>query len=153
MLGGAREHVGRQDVDQRLVGVERGLVGRGDLGRRLRFQPGLDEHRVRAAVESLVAEVADVGDVLDVQHLDAVVDQHPPDEVGQDVAAQVADVRIAVDGRSAGVHPDPPGHERLDWFDRPGEGVAQAQGHVPAILAAARRDDPRSPARDLRTAP
>ena len=58
VLGGAREDVGGQDVDQRLVGVERGLVRVGDLGRRLVLEAGRDEHRVGAAVEALVAQVA-----------------------------------------------------------------------------------------------
>ena len=114
VLGRAREDVRRQDVDQRLVGVERGLVGVGDLGRRLVLEPGLDEHPVLAAVEPLVAQVPDVGDVLDVEDLEAVVQQDAPDEVGEQVGPQVADVGVAVDGRAAGVHPDPPWLERLD---------------------------------------
>ena len=60
-----------------LVGVERRLVGVGDLGRRLVLEPGRDEHPVLAAVEPLVAQVADVGDVLDVEDLDAVVEERP----------------------------------------------------------------------------
>ena len=67
MLGRAREDVGGQDVDRRLVGVEGRLVGGGDLGRRLVLEAGLDQHPVLAAVEPLVAQVADVGDVLDVE--------------------------------------------------------------------------------------
>ena len=68
-----------------LVGVEGGLVGVGDLGRRLVLETGRDEHPVLAAIEALVAQVPDVGDVLDVEHVDAVVQQRPPDEVGQQV--------------------------------------------------------------------
>ena len=70
------------------------------------LEPGRDEHPVLAAVEPLVAQVADVGDVLDVEDLDPVVQERPPDQVGQQVAAQVADVGVAVDGRAAGVHPE-----------------------------------------------
>ena len=73
VLGRAREDVGGEDVDERLVGVERGLVCGGDLGRRFVLQPGLDEHPVLAAIELVVAQVADVGDVLDVEHVDAVI--------------------------------------------------------------------------------
>ena len=71
VLGRPREDVGGQDVDQGLVGMERGLVGVGDLGRRLVLEPGLDQHPVLAPVEVVVAQVPDVGDVLDVEHLDA----------------------------------------------------------------------------------
>ena len=106
VLGRPREHVRRQDVDQRLVLVEPGLVGVGDLGRRLGFEARGDQHPVLAAVEPLVAQVPDVRDVLHVEHRDPVVQERPPDEVGEEVAAQVADVRPAVDGGAAGVHPD-----------------------------------------------
>ena len=109
VLGRPREDVRRQDVQQRRVGVERGLVGVGDLRRRLVLEAGRDEHPVLAAVEPLVAEVADVGDVLDVEHVDAVVEDDPPDEVGEEERPQVADVGVAVDGRAARVHPEPRG--------------------------------------------
>ena len=83
----------------------------------LRLEPGLDEHPVLAAVEPLVPQVADVGDVLDVEDLEPVVQERPADEVGEQVTAQVADVGVAVDRRPARVHPDPAGLERLDRFD------------------------------------
>ena len=118
-----------QDVDQRLVGVEGRFVGVRDLARRLVLETGRDEHRIRSAVEPLVAQVSDIGDVLDLEDVDAVVEQGASDEVGQDVAAQVADMGVAVDGRTAGVHPDPARLERLDRFDAPAQGVAQVEGH------------------------
>ena len=125
-----------QDVDGRLVGMERRLVRGGDLGRRLGLQSGLDQHRVLAAVEALVAQMADVGDVLDVEDVDPVIEQDAPDEVGQQVAAQVAHVGVAIDGRAAGVHPHPPVLERLDRFDLPGERVAEAERHRDSRLEA-----------------
>ena len=138
VLGRAREDVGRQDVHERLVGMERRLVGVGDLGGRLLLEPGRDEHPVLAAVEALVPQVPDVGDVLDVEHVEPVVDEGPADQVGQQVRAQVPDVGVPVDGRAAGVHPDTPGLERHDRLDGPGQGVAEAQGH-PDIVARGRR--------------
>ena len=134
VLGRPREDVRRQDVDQRLVLVEPRLVGVGDLGRRLRFEARGDQHPVLAAVEPLVAQVPDVGDVLHVQHRDAVVEQRPPDEVGQQVAAQVADVRPAVDGRPAGVHPDGPVVGTRHRLDAPGERVAQERPLIAGAL-------------------
>src|SRR5439155_9003701 len=101
VLRGARKDVGGQDVHRRLVGVEGGFVCGSDLGRRFRLKPSGDEHPVLAPVESLVPQVADIGDVLDVQDIEAVVEQDAPDEVSQQIAAQVADMRIAVHGRSA----------------------------------------------------
>ena len=135
VVGGAREDVGRQDVDQRLIGVERRLVGVRDLAGRLVLEAGRDEHRIRPAVESLVAQVSDVGDVLDLEDVDAVVEESPPDQVGKEIAAQVADVGVAVDGRSAGVHPHPAGLERLDGFDPSSKGVAEAQRHRRHMLS------------------
>ncbi len=67
VVGGARKHVRREDVDQGLVLVEPGLVGVRDLGRRLRFESGRDQHPILAAIEALVAQVPHVGDVLDVE--------------------------------------------------------------------------------------
>jgi hypothetical protein len=135
VLGRSREDVGRQDVDRRFVGVECGLVRIGDLGRGLVLQAGGNQHRVLTAVEALVAQMAHVGDVLDVEDLDAVVQERPPDEVGQQVAAQVSDMRVAVDGRTACVHPDPAGLERIDLFDRAGERVAESEGHTSMLVA------------------
>ena len=139
VLGRAREDVGGQDVDQRLVGVEGRFVGVGDLARCLVFEAGGDEHRVRPAVEALVAQVPDVGDVLDLEDVDAVVEQGAPDQVGEEVAAQVADVGVAVDGRAAGVHPDAARLERLDRFDPPAQGVAEVERHL-AVHATQVRD-------------
>ena len=89
-----------QDVDERLVGVEGRLVRVRDLGRRLVLEAGLDEHPVLAAVEPLVAQVAHVGDVLDVEDLDPVVQQGPPDQVGEQV--RCAGCRRGRSGRRSG---------------------------------------------------
>ena len=126
----------RQDVHGRLVRVERRLVRGRDLGRGLVLQAGLDQHPVLAAVEPLVPQVADVGDVLDVEDREAVVQQHPTDEVGEQVAPQVPDVRVAVDGGTAGVHPDATGLDRLDRPDGAAEGVAEAEGHMAMLPGA-----------------
>ena len=134
VLGRPGEHVRGQDVHERLVGVEGRLVRVGDLGGRPVFEPGGHEHPVLATIEPLVSQVPDVGDVLDVEHLEPVIQQGPPEDVGEQVRAQVADVGVPVHGRAARVHPDAPG---LQWHDRlhgPGEGVAEAQGH-PDIVA------------------
>ena len=129
VLGRAREDVGREDVDERLVVVERGLVCGRDLGGRLVLEARLNEHPVLASIELVVAQVADVGDVLDVEHLDAVIQQHAPDEVREEVAPQVADMGVAVDGRAAGVHPDATRLQRLDGPHLAGQRVAQSEGH------------------------
>ena len=129
MLGRAREDVRRQDVDGGFVGVEGGFVGGGDLRGRLRFKTGSHEHPILPAVEPLVAQVTDVGHVLHVEDLQAVVQERATDEVGEQVAAQIADVGIPVDRRAAAVHPDAAGLQRFDRLDIPGEGVAETDCH------------------------
>jgi hypothetical protein len=99
------------------------------------FETGGDEHPILAAVEALVAKVSDVGDVLDVEDADPVVQEDASDEVGEEECSEVADVRVAVDGRAAGVHPDGAAVARLDGFDRPGQGVPEAEGHLGILPA------------------
>jgi hypothetical protein len=93
------------------------------------LEAGRDEHPVLAAVESLVAEVPDVRDVLDVEHRDSVVENDPPDEVGEEERPQVPDMCISVDGRATGVHPEPVAVGGLDRLDRSGERVAETERH------------------------
>ena len=119
----------RQDVDGGLVGVERRFIGLGDLGGGLRLEARRDEHAILPAIEALVAKVAHVRDVLDVDHFQAVVEQDAPDEIGQQVAPQVADMSVAIDRRPTGVHANPPRLERHDRLDAAGQRVAKAKGH------------------------
>ena len=129
VLGRAREDVGGEDVDERLVGVERGLVRGCDIGGRLVLQARLHEHPVLPAIELVIAQVTDIGDVLDVEHFDTVIQQHAPDEIRQQVAPQVADMRIAVDGRATRVHAHAARFQRLDRPHLAGQRVAQSEGH------------------------
>ena len=83
MRGGARELVGGQDVDAQLVAEE--LVGEA-LGDRARAEPRaerLGHHFVFAAIEELLAHVADIGHVLDVPHRVASREQQPTQPVGK----------------------------------------------------------------------
>jgi hypothetical protein len=70
MCSVARGTHAREDVHERLVGVERRLVGIGDLGRRLRLEPGLRRASGPRRDRTVLAQVADVGDVLDVEHVE-----------------------------------------------------------------------------------
>ena len=132
----AWKDVGGQDVDRGFVDVEGRLVGVGDLGRCLVLEPGREEHPVLASIEALVAKVADVRDVLDLEDLYPVVDERPPDEVGKQERPEIADMCVAVDGRAAGIHPDPRSVGRLNGLDGAAEGVPDAKGH-PRIVTAA----------------
>ena len=100
------------DVELRGVVEERLRVELGDLFGRPVLEPGGHQHLVLAPVELVVGEVADVGDVHDLGHLAAEVFQRPAEHVGEDVGAEVPDVRVLVDGGTAGVDPDAP---RFQW--------------------------------------
>ncbi len=124
-----REYVGGEDVDEGLIRMKRGLVCVGDLGGCLVLEARGDQHPVLAAIEPLVAHVADVGDVLDVDDLDAVVEERSSDQVRQEERPEVADVGIAIDRRSAGVHRDTPRGTRLEGLVGSGQGVSEAYWH------------------------
>jgi hypothetical protein len=64
VLGRAWEDVGREQVHRGGIGVVGRFVRVGNLGGCLALEARGHEHRVVAAVESLVAKVADIGDVL-----------------------------------------------------------------------------------------
>src|SRR6185312_763562 len=70
---------------------------------------------------------------LDLEDVDAVVQDGAPDEVGQEERPQVADVGVAVDGRAARVHPEAASVDGLDGLDGAGQGVAKTEGH-PGIV-------------------
>ena len=129
VVGRPREDVGRQQVHRRRVDVERLLVCGRDLGRAPAFQAGSHEHAVLALVEPLVPHVAHVGDVLDLEHAQPVVDEGPSDEVRQEERPEVADVRVAVHRRTAAVHPHEPRLDGLHGLDAAGQRVAQPEGH------------------------
>jgi hypothetical protein len=129
VLGGAREDVCRQDVHERFVVVESGLVMGGELSRAAAFELGLHQDAIAAVVVVLVAHVADVGDVLDVADGDPVVQQRAADEVGEHERSKVAQVRVAVDRRAARVHAHRRAVDRLDRLEPSCKSVAKPKRH------------------------
>src|ERR1044071_5039586 len=142
VLGGPRIGVRRQEVEHRGVGVERRLVGVGDVAGGSSLEPGRDEHRIHLASRGVFPEMPDVGDVLDVQHLEPVVQEGSPDEVSEQECPEIPDVRVAVDGRSAGVHPNPARFERLHRHHLATEGVAAAEGQRLTLRPGIHRPEP-----------
>ena len=113
----ARVLVRGKQVEQRRVGVEGRLVGIGDLAGGPPLEPRRDEHRIHLVPGGVFPEMPHVGDVLDVQDLQPVVQEGASDQVGEEERPEVPDVRVAVDGRATGVHPDATGLERFDGQD------------------------------------
>ena len=91
----------RPDVELGRILHERGCVVSSDLLRRLVLEPCRDEHLVLAAVERVVGEMPDVGDVHNLLGLVAEIFEAAAQKVGQHERAQVADVHVSVDGRAA----------------------------------------------------
>ena len=114
----------RQAIEAAQHIVEANGVLLGDLHRLQLLRTGALRHAVLAIVE----EVPDVGDVAHVAHAVAEEKQGPVDDVEAHEGAAVAEVRGAVDGRSADVHPDKAGVERFEVDLLAAEGVVELEG-------------------------
>ena len=81
--------------------------------------------------------MAYVGDVDDMGELIALEAQHPAQRVGEHIGAHVADVRIVVDRRPAGVDARLAGMDGREFLDRASKAVEQAKrravGHDAAM--------------------
>ena len=126
--GRPRIGAGGPDVEERDVSLERARVVVGDLLRRPLLQPGADQHLVLAAIEVVLGQVADVGDVHHLPDVVAAVLEDAAEEVGEQERAQVADVHVAVHGGAAGIDAHAPGLERPELFLAPGQRVVHAHG-------------------------
>ena len=112
-------------VSQERLGVElRNLLGCLALGQ------GGGDHLVLALLQHLLAHVAHVGDVLDVDDAEVLKLKGTADPVGHEVGAHVADVGVAVDCGPAGVHPDDARLQGLQLFRLPGKGIVESHIHT-----------------------
>ena len=124
VVAGARIDGCRQDGQAPDV-VHEGLgVGLGDLLHAASFAQSRDQHLVLSLV-LVRGQVADVGDVHDLAHLVALPLQRPAKPVGEDVGAQVAEMRVGVDGRAAGVDADPRWMSRGEFLQPPAKRIEQ----------------------------
>ncbi len=73
--------------------------------------------------------VVHVGDVHDVVHLVAAIDQPAAQNVLESEGPQVADVGVIVDRGAAGVHAHGIAFERLKRLHLLGESVVETKGH------------------------
>jgi len=113
VVGGARQLGRRLDVERPHV-LEKGLrVEARDLPGAFAGAAGALLHLVLAFV-GVGDEMPDVGDVHHVQHAIPVPLEHALEHVLEQEGAEVADVLVVVDRRTAGVHPDRAGLERRE---------------------------------------
>ena len=116
----------------RVRGVD--LRARGQLARLLRLgdAPARDRHLVLAAAVGRVVlgHVADVGDVHHVLHAHPVQLERAPQRVGVEERPEVADVRVVVDRRTAGVEGDLAiGVHRTELLERLRQRVVDTECH------------------------
>ena len=128
MLGGPADHRGRRAAEQLEVAEEGLRVELGDLPDGLALFPRALEHLVFALV-GVPGEVADVGDVHDVADGEPEVLECPPEDVLEQVGAEVADVRVVVHGGPAAVHPDLARLDRHELLHLPPHRVPELQRH------------------------
>ncbi len=109
----------------RLLDAQRGRI----------FEKGLGKFRgVLLHVDAVARGVAndfvvDVGDVHDVADVVSALAQKAIEKIDGDECAEIADVAVVVDGRSAGIHADAVAVERMEIFDLPGKSVIETQCH------------------------
>ncbi len=145
VLGRVRVQCRATDVDLGRVVHERRGVVRGDLRGRFVLQASRDEHLVLAAIERVVCEVTNIGDVHHLFGLVAEIFEAPAQEVRQHEGAQVSHVDVAVHGRSAGIDPHDSFTHRLKVLLGAGEGVVDPEAlrgrpHVVSMLASSEGD-------------
>ncbi len=104
VFGGPGSDVRSQDVERGGVLEKKPRIVLRDLPRIPTRPPRADGHAILALV-GVGGEVAHVGDVHHLPHLVAQVLKGAPDDVGHDVGAHVADVRLVVDGGATVIHP------------------------------------------------
>ena len=90
----------------------------------------LEARALRHAVLAVVEEVANIGDVADVAHAIAEVQQGAVDDIKADEGAAVPDVRRGVDGGTADVHADEAGVKRLEIDLLAAQGVVNFEHSV-----------------------
>ncbi len=125
--------VGAQHVQGGAVLEEGPGVELGDLPDGLALLARALQHLVLALVR-VAGQVPDVGHVHDVPHLVAQLPQGAHQQVLGNVGAQVAEVSEVVDRGAAGVHPRPPGLQRVEILKLPGEGIEEPQGPVTSFF-------------------
>src|ERR1051326_2360908 len=104
MLCGARKDAGRQYIEFGFIIMECLGVKLRDLQRGLALLAGLGQHFILAAINHLLAHMTHIGDIFDVQYLEATIFEIAAYPVGHGKGAQVANVNVPVDGGTTRIH-------------------------------------------------
>ena len=127
VAGGVRLNAGAQHVELFHRGVEAVGVVLCHLHRLELFEARLLGNLVLTLI-GIVLQVAHVGDVAHVAHLVAQVFQVAKHEVEGDGRTGVAQMSVAVDGRSANIHAHMSGVDRFEYLLRAGQRIVKIKG-------------------------
>ena len=128
-VGRARHVVRHAHVQQALARVELVFVLLGNVPRGAARLLARRLHLVFARLDVVIGQVTDVGDVHHLRDLEALVLHEAAQHVGEQEAAEVADVRTAVDRRPAVIHRDLARQERAQFVEAAGQRVVEADRH------------------------
>ena len=134
VLGRFRADIGRREVQPRPVLLVSAGVKLGELPNvverlaLLALQGALHLVLAPGVGDVVLGQVPNVGDVRDPRHPEPERGGGADDEVGGEKAPEVADVRVAVHRRAAGVKPQVPGLAGLHRAHLAREGVVQPEG-------------------------
>jgi len=131
-----RDVIGRDCPLRRLADVQCAHIGPigllvmlGDVPDRLRALGRHLLHLVLARV-GIVGQVAHIGDVDDVGELQPLPRERAPQHIGKHVSTHVADMRVVVDRRPAGVDARLAGVDGLEHLDLAGERIEQLERRI-----------------------
>ena len=130
VFGGAWIVMRGEDIHFLLCGKGIRFIKARNLLRRLFFFGGGFCHFVGATValrNVVVGQVSDVGDVFDHTHFIAAVGEVAADEVGIAIGAQITDVDIVINCRTACVHAHFAGVDGRERIFALGEGVVERE--------------------------
>ena len=133
--GGGLHYVRRFDVQLRAVIEKRVCIELRDFHDGFILALRTLEHFVFACV-SVTGKMSDVGNVHDTQHIQTGIAQVFFENILHDVGAEVADMRIVVNGRSAGIELNFSGLVRNELFLQMRKGIVQKHWHDLLSLSA-----------------
>src|SRR5690348_7924543 len=106
MVCGSWKDLSRKDIKCSLILVKCVGVELRDLQRRFALFTRLSDHFVLSTIYHLLPHMPHIGNIFDMQYLNATILKSTAYPVSQRERAQIADVNIAVDGGTARVHFD-----------------------------------------------
>ncbi len=118
VLGGLRHDVRLEDVELAAIDEELFRVALRDHERIDVLAPRADRHLVLASDVGVADEMAGVGDVHHLPHAVAEVFERPAHDIRRQIAVEIADVLVVVDGRAAVVDAELARDERLEVANR-----------------------------------